>query len=92
MVRPIKPRTLNASPKSFYFKPQGIPMRFLDEVVLEADEFEALKLHDYDNLDHVSSAKMMDISQPTFARTLDRAYKKLALAIIDGQAIRINKP
>jgi predicted DNA-binding protein (UPF0251 family) len=74
-----------------YFKPRGIPLRSLDEVVLEHDEVEALKLHDVDGLDQVDAAKKMNISQPTFARVIDSAYKKVAEAIIRGKAIRIVK-
>lgn len=66
-------------------------MRKLDEVVLAADELEALKLHDVDGLDQISAAKKMTVSQPTFARILDSAYKKAADAIINGKAIRIEE-
>ncbi len=65
-------------------------MRKLEEIVVEKDEVEALKLHDIDGLDQIQAAKKMKISQPTFARVLDSAYKKIAKAIIKGMAIRIN--
>jgi len=64
-------------------------MRELEEVALEADELEALKLHDFDSLDQKSAAKQMEISQSTFARVLNSAHKKVASAIIEGKAIRI---
>jgi len=63
----------------------------LDEVVLEHDELEALKLHDIDGLEQIEAAKKMKISQSTFARILDRVYKKLAESIINGKAIKIEK-
>jgi len=66
-------------------------LRELDEVILNADEVEAIKLHDNDKLNHLQSADRMGISQPTFGRILDSAYKKIALAIINGKAIRIDK-
>jgi len=91
MVRPIKPRFLQGNPTTFYFKPQGIPLRLLDEVILGPDEFEAIRLHDYNNLNQTSAAKEMGISQPTFARILDKTYKKIALALVKGKAIRIDK-
>ena len=91
MVRPFGPRILKGKPSVFYFKPKGIPLRFLDEVTLAPDEFEAIKLYDCDNLDQISAAKEMGISQPTFARILQRAYKKIAQAIVCGKAIRIEK-
>jgi uncharacterized protein len=91
MVRPIKPRFLRGNPRISYFKPQGMPLRNLEEVILGADEFEAIKLHDSDNLNQTDAAKKMQISQPTFARILNRAYKKIAQALVEGYAIRIDK-
>ena len=89
--RPRKPRCIRFDPKAKYFKPIGIPLRSLEEVSLEADEFEALKLHDVDGLEQVKAAKKMKISQPTFGRILDGAYKKVAEALIKGKAIKIEK-
>lgn len=64
-------------------------MRSLKEVVISHDELEALKLHDVDGLEQIEAAKKMGISQPTFARTLDSVYKKLADGIVSGKAIKI---
>ncbi|MCK4265077.1 DUF134 domain-containing protein [Candidatus Babeliales bacterium] len=91
MVRPIKPRFLRGNPKIYYFKPQGIPLKNLEEIILMPDEFEVIKLHDDDDLDQIRAAKEMLISQPTFARILNRAHKKIAKALIQGKAIRIEK-
>lgn len=91
MPRPKIPRCLRFKPNVYYFKPRGIPLRVLEEVILLPDELEALKLHDIDGLEQVGGAKKMKISQPTFARILDSAYKKIAEAIIKGKAIKIEK-
>jgi len=79
------------NPGVTYFKPQGIPLRLLEEVVLMTDEVEALKLYEVDNLEQKEAADKMKISQPTFARILGSANKKVADAIIQGKAIRIEK-
>ena len=89
MPRPRIPRCLRFNPKVYYFKPRGVPLRMLEEVVLESDELEALKLHDVDGWEQKEAARKMKISQPTFARTLDRVYKKIAEALICGKAIKI---
>lgn len=89
MPRPKIPRRCRFDPDVVYFKPRGIPLSTLKEVTLEHDELEALKLHDVDDLDHLTAAKQMNISQPTFGRILNSAYKKLAQAITYGYAIRI---
>jgi len=60
-------------------------------MVLESDELEALKLYEVDGMDQIRSAKRMKISQPTFARILGSAHKKVANAMIKGMAIRIVK-
>ena len=80
---------MSFKPNVFYFKPQGIPLRELEEVLLLPDELEALKLYEIDELEQIKAAEKMHISQPTFARLLDSANKKIAQAIIKGKAIKI---
>lgn len=89
MPRPKIPRCLRFNPKVYYFKPRGIPLRMLEEITLLPDELEALKLHDVDGLEQKEAAKKMKISQPTLARILGNAYKKIAQALVYGKAIRI---
>ena len=89
MTRPRRPRCLHFKPSVYYFKPQGIPLRELEEIVLLPDELEALKLYEIDELEQTEAAEKMKISQPTFARLLGSANKKVAQAIIKGKAIRI---
>jgi predicted DNA-binding protein (UPF0251 family) len=89
MPRHKIPRCVRFSPDVIYFKPQGIPLRMLEEVILRADELEALKLYDVDGLEQTKAAEKMKISQPTFARILDSANKKIAEALVKGKAIRI---
>jgi predicted DNA-binding protein (UPF0251 family) len=91
MVRPIKPRFVRGCPLARYFKPQGIPLRTLEEVILTADELEAIRLYSFENLEQVVAAKKMNISQPTFARILQRAHKKIAQALVQGKAIKIEQ-
>jgi len=62
-----------------------------EEIVLLPDELEALKLYEVDGLDQTQAAEKMNISQPTFARLLGSANKKIAEAIIKGKAIRIEE-
>ncbi len=89
MPRPKIRRCLRFKPVVKFFKPRGIPLRYLKEVRLAADELEALKLHDLDGLTHTQAAKKMKISQPTFGRILNKAYQKVAKALVKGLAIRL---
>ena len=45
--RPRLYRRILSTPNSTYFKPRGIPMSSLNEVVLAIDEFEAVNLKIY---------------------------------------------
>lgn len=90
-MRPKMHRCLRFKPNIYYFKPQGIPLRHLEEVILLPDELEALKLYEIDGLDQKQAAEKMKISQPTFARILDSGIKKVVMAIIKGKAIKIEK-
>lgn len=89
MVRPRICRRVRFRPNVTYFKPQGIPMRELEELVLTFDEFEAIRLKDLEGLEQEEAAKKMNVSQPTFHRIVSTARKKLAEAITRGKAIRI---
>ena len=89
MVRPRLCRRILAEPDVSYFKPRGIPLRELEEVILLVDEFEAIRLKDLEGLEQEECAKKMNISQPTFHRLVLSARKKIADAIIHGKAIKI---
>ncbi len=91
MPRNKKQRRIVFNPEVVYFKPQGIPLRELEEVVLMPDELEALRLHEVENKDQNSVAEKMKVSQPTVARIISGAYKKIAEALIKGKAIRIQE-
>jgi len=91
MPRPKMFRCLKFKPNVYYFKPRGIPLRHLEEVILLPDELEALKLYEVDGLDQKQASVKMKISQPTFARLLGKVNKKISLAIIKGMAIKIEK-
>jgi uncharacterized protein len=71
------------------FKPIGIPVRLLDEVVMTLDEFEAIRLADLDGLYQESAAAQMGVSRPTFSRIAAEAHRKVADAIVHGKALRI---
>ena len=64
-------------------------MRMLDEIELTAEEVEALRLKNIEELEQVECAKKMNTSQSTLQRILTSAYKKISQAIIEGKAIKI---
>lgn len=91
MPRPCKNRRVSIDPACYYFKPRGIPMDNLEEVILEHDELEALKLADFLALSHEAGADKMKISRATFGRIIEKARYKITDCILNGKAIRINE-
>ena len=89
MVRPKRCRRVGFKPNVTYFKPAGVRIRELEEIVLTVDEFEAVRLKDLEEHDQEKCAKKMNISQPTFHRLVLNARKKIAGAIVNGKAIKI---
>jgi predicted DNA-binding protein (UPF0251 family) len=55
------------------------------------DEVEAIKLHDLDGVEQKEAANLMKISQPTFARIIKSARKKVADAILNQKGIKAIK-
>ncbi|SEM01394.1 Predicted DNA-binding protein, UPF0251 family [Syntrophus gentianae] len=91
MTRPKKSRCIACNPHSLYFKPRGIPLADLEESVLHMDELEALRLADVEGLYHEEAALHMKVSRATFGRVLSEARHKVAEAILQGRALRIEK-
>ncbi len=89
MPRPKKKRQVESIPQAIYFKPQGVALTDLKEVVLTIGELEALRLVDGDGLNQVEAAEKMKISQPTLARILASARQKTADGLARGKAIKI---
>ena len=89
MPRPRNPRQVRCIPCTDYFKPRGIPLRGLEEVTLAVEELEALRLADLEGMEQVAGAEQMEVSRPTFARVLASARQKVADALVNGKALRI---
>ena len=89
MARPVKCRCVSVPPGVDYFKPRGIPLADLEEVVLQLDELEALRLADSEGLYQEKAARKMKVSRATFGNIVASARKKVADAIVHSRAIRI---
>jgi predicted DNA-binding protein (UPF0251 family) len=89
LARPQKCRRVEFLPHLTYFKPAGIPLRDLEEVSMSIEEAEALRLKDLEGLEQEQGAGKMNISRSTFQRILASARQKIAEAILNGKAIRI---
>lgn len=91
MPRPRKHRRICCNPSAYYFKPRGIPVFELEEIILEHDELESLRLADLLAYSHEDASAEMNISRATFGRIVETARKKVTDGILNGKAIRINE-
>jgi len=89
MARPLKCRRIGGPPQADYFKPRGVPMADLPEVHLTMDEVEAVRLADLLGLYQEEAAKRMDVSRQTFGNIIESARKKIADAIVNAKALKI---
>jgi predicted DNA-binding protein (UPF0251 family) len=89
MVRPKECRNIAVMPGDNYFKPLGIPLIHLCEVQLGLDEFEAIRLADFESLYHAEAAKRMGVSRTTFGRMVSKGRHKIAEALVMGKALKI---
>ena len=89
MARPRFCRHIAGIPDKNYFKPKGIPSSLLEEVILTLDEFEAVRLADFEGLYQGQAAVKMGISRQTFGRIIKSANKKIADVLVNGKALKI---
>jgi len=89
MSRPCRCRRIRCNPDTNYFKPRGIPLDVLEEVNLSLDELEAIRLADLGELYQEDAAKKMNISRQTFGNIINSAHKKIADALLNAKALKI---
>ena len=88
MPRKKRLRKVVAPPGFKGYKPYGNIKRRKPFVELLYEEYEAIKLADYDLMNHLEASKLMGISRPTFARIYESARRKLAQALVETREIR----
>lgn len=89
MARPSKSRKIGNPPKMKGFKPFGMPGCRIEPVVLKFEEYESIRLVNYNGFQQNQAAKEMSISRPTFTRIYNRALKLIAKSFVEGKAIEI---
>ena len=89
MARPQKCRKICNPPKMKGFKPYGMPMCKIEPVILKLEEYESIRLVNYDRLPQDRAAIQMNVSRPTFTRIYNIALELIAKAFVEGKAIEI---
>lgn len=89
--RKIVLRKISSPPKIKGFKPYGgaETTDSVEKVMLQIEEYEAIKMCDYDQFTHCEASQMMGISRPTFTRIYSIARQKMAKAMVEGHQICI---
>ncbi len=89
MPRPENIREIENLPAVTWFKPAGLRMSEIGEVILSLDEIEALRLADHEGMYQEQVAEQMKVSRQTVGRILTSARGKVADALVNGKAIRM---
>ncbi len=89
MARPHKCRKISSPPAMKGFKPYGMPICKIEPVVIKLEEYESIRLVNYDKLPQDQAAVQMNVSRPTFTRIYNSALEQIAKAFIEGKAIEI---
>ncbi|MBE6968890.1 MAG: DUF134 domain-containing protein [Ruminococcaceae bacterium] len=87
MPRPQRCRRVCREPEYLSFRPdEGLES---GEVQLNIDEYEVLRLVDYERLTHAQCAAQMDISRTTVTEIYDSARRKIADSLVNGKHLII---
>jgi predicted DNA-binding protein (UPF0251 family) len=89
--RPQRIRRVSNPPLISGFRPYGgIAADGTDgSVFLHYEEYEVLRLCDYERMNHHQAAIVMGVSRPTFTRIYAKARAKIAEALVTGKQIII---
>ena len=87
MPRPKRPRHVFFDPKVKSFRPEGIDGA--GEIILSIEEFEAVRIIDYQGMDQSQASEIMNVSRQTVGRILKAGRLKIATALVEGQCIRV---
>ncbi len=88
-MRPKKTRWIKCEPGERCFRPQGVFVKDLEEISLTVDEFETIRLADYEQWTQARIAVQMKIHRSTVSRILTSAHKKIADAFVNKKAVKV---
>ena len=81
-------RKVVAPPGFRGYKPYGNRQVQQEHIDLLYEEYEAIKLADYDLMNHLEASRLMGVSRATFARVYESARRKIAKALVETREIR----
>ncbi len=89
--RPSKSRKISALPVLKGFRPYGLESSRSggEPVFLFLEEYEAIRLCDYEGNDHAGAARLMEVSRPTLTRIYASAREKISKAFVEARQLVI---
>ena len=90
MSRPARYRKIEYPPLTRGFRPIGVHANDGEAIMLLLEEYEAIRLMDFEYLNQVEAAERMNVSRPTLTRIYDSARKKLAKALVQSLRIEVS--
>jgi predicted DNA-binding protein (UPF0251 family)/predicted Fe-Mo cluster-binding NifX family protein len=88
MARNKKDRYINGNISLTGFTPvSNDKLNGRDSIIINREEYEAIKLCDYDLLNQAEAAEIIGVSRPTLTRIYENARRKVAKAFTEGREI-----
>jgi predicted DNA-binding protein (UPF0251 family) len=88
-MRPKKTRWVKCDPSERFFKPHTKSKDSTDAIVLTLDEFEAIRLLDYEGLSQSQTSQKMHVHRSTVSRIAAVGRKKIIQALVEIKALKI---
>jgi predicted DNA-binding protein (UPF0251 family) len=85
MPRKKRNRRIQVPPVIKGMSVYGVRGRKSNEVILRIEEYEVIRLLDYENLTQEEAAVFMDVSRPTLTRIYEEARNKVATSFVEGR-------
>ena len=89
MARTPKCRKICSFPDYYSFIPEDANSKSIDTIMLSLDEYETIRLLDYDGLNQVECANRMGVARTTVTAMYESARRKLVSAIIEGKGFEL---
>ena len=89
MARPCKKRWVCGEPRCKQFYPLGQKEEANQEVLLSLDEYECIRLIDYEGLEQEQCAMRMGVARTTIQAIYKSAREKMADVLVNAKGLRI---
>lgn len=89
MPRNTKCRKIFCFPDYYGFVPEEVNADRIETIMMSLDEYEVLRLLDYEGLNQQECALRMGVARTTVTAMYENARKKLVRAIVEGKRLRI---